>query len=104
MFGVTLSTGPIIQQETLTTWDGQKRSVSGYESQPSYMAVLQNLLKGYIQQEDEQPSENFKKEIQKYIDEHGGGISVQQVELDSDNGKLNHFKLVHAYRIMDTYH
>ena len=82
-----------------TTWDGQKRSVSGYESQPSYMDALQSFFESYIQQEDEEPSENFKKELQKYSEEHEGGqlaTRVQQVE--SKTGKLCHVNLSCLWR------
>lgn len=80
----------------LATWDGQKRSVSGYESQASYMNAFQHLLESYVQQEDEEPSENFKKELREYFEEHEGGQpanSVQQVEPET-YGKLHHFELV----------
>ena len=83
-------------KSTLTAWDGQKRSVSEEQSQSSYiMDVLQGFVESYIQQqEDGDPNEHFKNELQKYFEENEGGqqaTRVQQVESETNYGRLHRY-------------
>ena len=67
---------------------------SRYEPQPSY--VHPNFPESYIQQDEGEPSENYKKELEEYFNKNGGGqlaFRDQQAEVESDNGKPYHLEL-----------
>ena len=67
---------------------------SRYEPQPSY--VHPDFPESYIQQDEGEPSENFKKELEEYFNQNGGGqlaFRDQQAEVEGDKGKLYHLEL-----------